>query len=885
MRWAGGIIRLASFLVPGVDRRGWREEWGAELEALEQARAEPVDRTAEGEGTSRQRLALPTPVGFALGAVPHAIWTRWEGWTMDSLFQDVRFAFRTLGRARGFALVAALTLALGIGANASIFTLVNGLVLSAPPGIEDPDDIVFVARSYDSAPRWDNWSYPAYRTIAENSPVFESVAAHFYRPGLVGEGREARSALTGYVSGSYFSTLGIRPALGRLLSTQDDGPAGSAAVVVLGHGYWTEAFGADPGVLGQTIRVSDAPYEIIGVAAENFNGADVLGSAPDLYMPIQMAPIFADYPVESEWGTSFISVAARLAEGESIESASAAMDAVSMRMREAEPSNDDIRALVAGGFGLPPADREEAEMLSMILAGIAMLVLVLTCANVANLFVARATTRTGEMGVRLALGAGRARLARQLITESVVLGVGAAVLALPLVALVSGVLPDLLPYPLATPPGIGARVFLVILALGVGAGLIFGALPAVAIARGNLTGAIREGGSTGGTARTHLRDALAVAQISVSLALVTGAVLLGRSVMNAATVNPGFDPDGVFVASFDFGSTGRYEGDEAAAMLRRIGDAAEQMPGVEAATVSTMTPFFGWSSRRGYAPGLEWDETRMVEADAYDVAPDYFETMGIRLLSGRVHQASEGLESGDQVVVINETLANRFFPGEDPVGQHLSTNQLFRVIGVVADVQSRSLQSPPTPAVYRPLPVALRFGIVHLRVLGEPAEMIEPFRDLVAGFDPGLPLNSYADLRQRMTNSLGTTQSLGMLVSIFAGLALALSMIGLYGLVTFGVAERRRELGIRLALGSSSPVLVRLILRRALILAMAGVVVGIGLSIPLAGAIRGSLFGIAPFSPGVLALASTILIATSIAAAWIPARRATRIDATLTLRD
>lgn len=876
-RW---IVRIAAALVPRGDRATWRAEWMAELDALEMARSAAEERErCEGEA----RIRLPSRLSFALGAVPHAMWTRWEGWMMDGLIQDVRYAIRSLRRAKGFTAIASVTLALGIGANAAIFALVNGVLLTSPPGVDEPGDVVFVARSYDSAPRWDNWSYPAYRAIAE-SPVFEGVSAYFYRPALVGEGRASSSVLAGFVSGSFFGMLGVGPAAGRVLMPSDDGPSGSASIVVLGHDYWVDAFGADPAVVGTVIRVGDAPYEIVGVAEAGFHGTDLIGSAPELYIPMQMASIFADFPVTEEWGTSFMNVAARLAPGESIESARAAMEVTTTRMRAAEPNNGDIRALVDGGFGLRPADRVEARTLSLVLSGIAGLVLLLTCANVANLFVARATTRIGEMGVRLALGAGRSRLARQLVTESAVLGALAAVVAVPVLIVLSGVIPNFLPVSLTTPPALVPRVFLILVALGVGSGILFGAAPAIGIARRDLRGALGEGGASGSVARTRLRDTLAVAQMAVSLALIASAGLLGASVLNATRADPGFEPEGVLVALLDFGSTGRYEGDEASEMARRVAEAAAQLPGVDATTVSNVAPFFGGITRRGYAPGIEWDENNFVEADSYDVTPDYFSTMGIDVLQGRVHQPRERM-GGESVVLINRTLAERFFPGRDPVGETLVTDRLYRIIGVVGDVQARSLQQQPTPAVYSPFPVAARRAVIHMRVRGEAAAAIEPFRDLVASLDPGLPIAAFGDMQQRMERSLGSTQSLGLLTAIFAGLALGLSSIGLYGLVAFGVAQRRREFGIRKALGSPSEALVRLVLRRSVGLAAVGVVLGVALAVPLASSIRGALFGVEPFSPGVLVAAASVLVGTAFAASWVPARRAARTDAVVSLRD
>lgn len=867
------VVRGAARFVPRLDRTEWTEEWLSELDALGRARqAQP------GGG-------LPGPVPFALGAIRHAVWTMREGWTMRDVLQDLRFAIRVLSRAPGFTLVAAGTLALGIGANASMFSVVNGLLLRSPPGVVEPDRLVQVARSYDQAPRWDNWSWPAMKEIGNSDDVFESVAGYTGRALVVGEGPDAELMAATLVTGSWFSTLGVRPHVGRLLQPADDVTPGGHPVVVLSHDLWQRRFGGARDVVGQTVPVGGEPYEIVGVAPPGFRGIDALGSTPQIYVPTAMYPPFRGELPFDRWGSSWIYVIARLAPDVPFETATAAMDGATTRLRAASDVNDDIRVLLAEGVGLDPEERAQARTLAMLLMGIAALILVLTCANVANLFIARGTSRETEMGVRLALGAGRGRLARQLGTESLLLGLVAAALAVPLVVASGRLLPALIPYTLATSLDPDARVLGVIVAMGIVAGLLFGFLPAVRFTRRDLTGALREGASRGNSGRTRGRDALVVSQLAVSLGLLTGAALLGRSVLNAWSTNPGFEPRGLVAAYLSVDGTGRYDRPAAVALHERIAREMAGVPGVAATSFASQAPFLGPFARSSVAPVERKDDPNAsIEAEEVYVGGNYFETMGMPLLTGRT-LADASLET-ERVAVVNETLARMFWPGEDAVGKMLSSEEPMRVVGVVADARVRSLRGPARPAVYQPF-IRSYTGdaFLHVRTSAGMTGLPARVRELVAGMDPGVPVSRIDDIHGRMTASLGETRTFGTLVATFAALALVLSVVGLYGLISYRVSNRVREMGIRLALGAKPDAIVRMVVGRGVALAVAGVAVGLLLSLALGRALEGLLFGVSARSPLSLALAAVVLLAAATAAAWLPARRASRIDAAESLRQ
>lgn len=868
-RSSRALLHMASVLVPAHRRREWLEEWAAEVEALAQAKATEVE-------------GLPACLAFTAGAIPHAFWMRTEGWTMESVAQDLRFAIRTLGRSPGFTVVAALTLALGIGANASIFALVNGLVLRAPAEVEAPARLAQIARSYESAPRWDNFSWPAYRLIATESESFSGVAGYSTAAFVLGEGAESERLLGELVTGSYFEVLGARAAVGRLLQTEDDRRPGAHPVVVLSHELWTRRYGADEDVVGGSILIGSSPHVVVGVTRPGFAGVESVGTPPALFLPtMQHAGYSGTLPFE-QWGTSWISLFGRLSEDVDFATAEAEMNVISNRLREANPENGDMSVLLAEGIGLDPEDRADALRISGILLGIVGLVLLITCTNVANLMLARSTGRRTEVSIRMALGAGRGRLARQFATECAVLAAGATLLATPMVLLADRTLPLLFPLTLSVSLAADGRVFAFLIVTGAAAGFLFGLAPAWIGSRSGVIDSLRESTSTGSRAGTGLRDALVVSQLGLSLGLVAGAALLGQSVINAHNADPGFESEGVTAAFLDLGTTGRYDRTSGAEFMRTLVEQAGQLPGVRSATLSNQIPLTGGHARASASPA-DNEEVRF-EAEYIVVGPRYFETLGIPVVQGR------GLggfgEEPERVVVVNEALAEMFWPGQDPLGQDIDRGQLWRVVGVVGNVQMRSLRSRANPAIYYPVDQAYSASM-SLQLVGDGpvAPDAGALRRTVAGLDPGLPVTSVIDLRNAIDNSMAETRTIGYLVAAFAGLALLLSIVGLYGLVAYGASQRIREIGIRIALGARPESLVRLIIGRGVVLAALGVAAGVVVAIGLGTALRGLLFGVGHTDAKTLTAAAALMLGTASLAAWLPARRASTLDPSTSLRD
>jgi len=872
------LVRLASFLVPRYRRREWAEEWYGELASLEVLR----DGGRRDPKSHRKRGGVPAPLTFAFGALPHAVWTLREEWTMDSVIQDLRFAGRVFRRAPGFTLAGALTLALGIGATGSIFSLVNALLFEPPAGISEPDQIVQIARSYEDAPRWDNFSWPAMELIEREGSVFSGVAGYQAQPVIVGRGRDTERVLGEYATADYFQVLGVRPFLGRLLQPSDGLRPGGHAVAVLAHSFWERRFGADPQVVGRVLHIGDRPYEIVGVAPESFRGVETIGSPPSLWIPALQHPgWFGSLPFD-DWGASWVYTVGRLRAGVSLEEAQAAMRVVSTRLREADPVNEGMLVLLAQGVGLDPEGRQEARQLSWILLLVVGVVLLLTCTNVANLALTRAAARTNELGIRQALGAQRPRLLRQMVTESVFLGLVAAGLAVPLVLAAESMVPLVFPYTLNVPVGADAKVFGFLGATGVLAGLAFGLAPAWTSSRGAVLACLREGGASQGRFGIRLGNALVVGQLALSLGLVSGAALLGRSVLNASRAEPGFSPDGLSVAFLDLEATGRYDTETGRDFLFRLQEAVEEIPGIQRVALASQAPLVGGHSRRTVFPvGVE---DLAVEAEFSVVGPGYFETAGIDVLSGRTFRDPE--DEPERVVVVNRALAQLYWPGEDALGKELDGDPRWRVIGVVEDVQMRSLRARPNPGAYFPLSHEYSGRVaVHLLTGPDGDPPVAALREAVAAMDPQLPLHSVVDLRSWLVQSMGETRTVGLLLAMFAGLSLVLAAVGLYGVVALGAARRVKEMGIRLALGADPRSLTRLVLIRAVSLSLVGIAAGIGVAYAMGKALGGLLFRVSATHVPTLTTAGLLLLVTALFAAWLPAYRASRTDATASLRE
>jgi putative ABC transport system permease protein len=807
---------------------------------------------------------------------------------MDTFWQDVRFGFRTLLRSPATSAVALLTLALGIGANTAIFSVVNGVLLEPLP-YPDPDALVTVVESNPGLgfPRF-SVSPPNFGDWRRQNQVFKSMAA-------VSQGRfnltggERPEAVPGaQVTPELFRVLGVQPVLGRGFLPEEGRPGGPK-VAVLSYGLWQRRFGSDPGILHRQIPIDGESYSVIGVAPPEVE------PRTQIWLPLPW-----DFPPESRGG-HFLTVFARLKDGVTLEKARAEMKTLAARLERQYPDSNhgwttEVRRLHdALVEGVRPA-------LVLLLAAVAF-VLLIACANVANLLLARLASREREIAVRTALGAGRARLVRQMLTESLVLFLVGGALGLLLAAWATRVLVALYGEDLPRQQAIGldGRVLLFTLVLSLVTGLVFGLAPALSATSGGLFGALKEGGrAVAGGARGRLvRNLLILGEVAVALVLLVGASLLLQSFARLRAVDPGFHPEGVLTAEIVLPEQKYGPPERQIAFTRELLDRLQAIPGVQSADTVFPLPLGGNGFVLAFAvqgrPDVSSKDSSL-HANIRLVTPDFFRTLGIRLLKGRAFTPHDNPQSVP-VIVINKTMADRIWPGEDPIGKRITFGdtkgkdvQWMEVVGVVADIHHRALDQDPGSEVYWPQlqnPVGGNLSIV-LRTAGKPTRLAGAVREAVRSIDSDLPVERVRTMESVVAEALAGSRFQTVLLGIFAGAALLLAAIGVYGVISYSVAQRTHEIGIRLALGARRPEVLRLVIRQGMALVLAGVGLGLALALILIGwlseRLASFLYGGRAFDPLTLTAVPLVLLAVALLANWLPARRATKVEPVVALR-
>lgn len=815
---------------------------------------------------------------------------------LAALGRDLRYAARRLAQRPGFTLTAVVSLALAIGANTALFSLVDEVLLRKPP-LAHPEQLVDIYISGSDTP-YNVFSWPDFRDMREATrEVFSGVTASRLVLTQADSASGVETLIGEAVSGSYFPVLGIRARVGRTLLPEDDLTPGAHPVVVLGHGYWQRAFGGDPGVVGREMRLAGRAFQIVGVAPEEYGGA-FRGIEPDLYAPMmminQLQPSTVDDLEARANHSSFVK--GRLRPGVGLPEAQATLDALATRLREQQPGYWDP----GDGFTLlrttdvllyPPLDRF-VRAAAWLLGGVVGLVLLIACVNLASFLLARGLDRRKEIAVRLALGASRGGLVRQLLTETLLLGLlggGAGVL------LAAGLLhllrvADLpLPIPVTLDLAIDGRVLGFNLAISLLAGVAFGLFPALQSSRADVAGALKDDSAGGGQrGRLRLRGALVVTQVAVSLVLLVGAALFLRSLQSIQTVDPGFGRSPTALLTFALPTT-RFDESAGRAFLDRMLERFERIPGVETVGVTSNLPL---NTLNRTMIGIRVDgvepppgrESHLVDRSAVD--PGYFDAMGIEIVSGRGFTDADGPDSRP-VVVVSQAFARRFFPDREAVGQLLRQPDAedLHVVGVARDVKVRSLGEAPLPFVYRALAQEYTtFPTVVARTAtsaeATARELLRAGREL----DPDLWVWEATTMDRHLGIMLLPARLSALLLACFAGLALLLAAIGLYGIVSYAVAQRRREVGIRMSLGADGTAVVRLLTGSGLRLVALGCALGLGASLLLARALGGLLFGVAAWDPVAFAAGPGLLLAIAAVAAWLPARRASRVDPVSALR-
>lgn len=817
---------------------------------------------------------------------------------MESLLQDLRFAARTLLKSPGFTVVAVLTLGLGIGANTSIFTVVNTLLLKPPAQVGEPGRLVMVYTSDFSGPRFGGSSWVDYQDFKRVDGL-SGLASYAPRPFALAVDGETRRSFGEEVSGNYFDVLRVKPALGRFFLPQEDSVPGTQPVAVISYGHWQRAFGGDRGVIGRAVTVNGVSFTIIGVAPPGFVGS-FRGIGAELWVPFLMhsviSPASEDLTNRSGRG---IALMGRMKPGVTIEQLRAQFDVMARRLHDAYPDNwTNVRREPRAVSVLPERDsRVFPQARGPVMGFIAMLmavvglVLLICCTNVANLTLARATARQREIAIRLAMGASRGRLVRLLLTESLLLsllgGAAGALLAWWTTGALAAFQPPL-PVPLSFDLSPDARVLVFGLAVTTIAGFVFGLLPALRATRPDLVPALKDEVTAVGLGgrRVGMRDILVIAQVTVSMVLLVMAGLFLRSLRNARSIDPGFDPRGVVMVSTELSIQG-YPREKAREFHAQLVERARAQPGVSAVSYAKTVPLGLAFERRGVrVDGYEARRGEEMEFGANTVGPDYFATMGITIVRGRGIVESDNA-GAPGVAVVNERFARRFWPGLDPLGKRISTDgeNWLEVVGVAKDGKYNTLGEEPMPYFYV---AALQGGerdmTLLVRATGEPNAVLGALREAVKSLDPNLPMQT-ATMDEHLGFALLPQRLAATLLGVFGALGLALAGIGLYGVMAFMVAQRTREIGLRIALGASERDVVRVVVGHGARVVAAGVVLGLAAALGFARLTSAFLFGVGIADPVTFTGIPLLLAAVAILAGYLPARRAARLDPMAALRS
>ena len=827
---------------------------------------------------------------------------------MNTIWRDIRHSVRSLRKTPGFLIIVVLTLGLGIGANTAIFSLMDRVLLRPLP-VHDPASLVlldgpgaFRGRTLNAM----TFSYPMYKDFRDRNEVFTGVLARVPLA-MTAVWRGASERANGeLVTGNFFEVLGVQPAVGRLFNAADDQTPGGHPIAVISYGYWQRRFGGDPAILNQTMIVNGHPLSIVGVSARGFTGIQV-GQAADIMVPVmmkaQMTPTWNDLDNRrSRW----LTVMARLKPGMSRKQSEAAMNVIYRQINEQEIKNvpevsESFRQrfgskhleVLPGYKGLSDLRRQFSRPLIVLMSMVGV-VLLIACANVANLLMARTTSRYKEISLRLALGASRTRIVRQQLVESAVLAAAGTIVGLMMAWWTGSLLLASLPgdpaaRSLSSTPDV--RVMLFAGAVGILTVLAFGIVPAMQATWTTVTSALKEdsGSVAGGGRQARFRRFLVVAQVALSMLLLAGAGLFARSLYNLKTLDPGFRVDNMLVFSIDPSLSG-YEGDRLTDLYRRMQDELSAVPGVRAVSMSETGALTGsqWSMTirvDGYQPKEGEDMNPSVDG----VGPRYFATMGIPIVSGREF-TDRDVKAAAQVAIINETMAKYFFNGTNPVGRRFGFGRGkatdIEIVGVARDVRSLELRDVPPRFVY--IPYAQDDSVTQLtyyvRAAQDNGSTATAIRQAAQRLDPKLPIFDMKTMEIQLDESLFVDRMVAVLSVAFGALATLLAAIGLYGVMSYAVMRRTREIGIRMALGAERGRVLWLVLKEVAIMTAVGIAGGLSVAFWLTRQVQSQLFGLAPNDPVTLTAASVLLALIAIGAGYIPARRATAIDPIVSLR-
>ena len=871
------LIAIVGIIVPRRLRADWREEWEAELLCRERLLADwdRLDRHHKWDLLRRSTSAF----WDALALQPQ----RWE----DEMVQDLRYGLRVLLKSPAFTLVAIATLALGIGANTAIFTVVNALLLRPLGGVAAPERLVQIGRQYPDKTYLSDSGYPDYLDYRAQSTVTTGVAAMMPTALHVSTGDAAERIEAEMVTSNFFEVLGVRAAQGRLIAAVDEQDGKASPVAVISYRLWQRRFGGKAGIVGTPIRLGSHDFAVIGVADPQFEGIKI-GTPRDVWIPLlslhEIDPNRA--ALFGRRGPSWLEVFGRLGDGVTLERARAQFAVIAERLQQAYPqTNTRVAIGIEPDLGRESDVNERLRRFAYVPFVAVGILLLIACANVAGLLLARSVARQKEIATRLALGAARVRIVRQLLTESLILALAGGTAGLFVGMWLTRWLRSLLPetylfLSFNVDFGIDWRVFAFMLAIATITGVAFGLVPGIAASRTNLVPTLkgtrgRHGGSVG------LRGILVVTQVALSLIMLIAAGLSIATFRNASAIDTGYQIDNVLTARIDLAKQG-YNAARGRAFQQQLLERVAQLPGVDAAGLATTLPL----NDGRWEDGIHREEDRKrVQTFQNVVSPRYLDAMRIPILAGR------GLSDLDDstrpfVAIVNETLAERMWPDASPLGKRfIFKGRTVEVIGLARDIKGRDLFERPGPMMY--LPIAQDYHpttVLHIRAGVTPTQLIPGLRREVQALDPHLPIYNVKALGEHVAATLTPQRLLAYLMTSLSLLALVLAGIGLYGLMSYTVTERTAEIGIRMALGARKQEVVRLFVARGVTLAVAGIVVGLIGAFSVTRLMKGLLFGVSPIDPLTFALVPLVLLAAALMACYIPVRWAASADPKAALR-
>jgi len=816
---------------------------------------------------------------------------QWSFLTPEEWIGDIRFGLRMMMKKPGSNFAVVLALAMGIGMNVAVFSFVNALLLRPPAGVDAMERLLEIwlhSRTSTGVQSYLPFTYPDYSYYRDHSSALEGVLA-FDGDGAPtiwnrsGEGQVIQGQL---VSGNYFSLLGVNATLGRMISSGDDQLASPHTVVVVSHSFWQRELGSDAGIIGRTLVLNGAAFNVIGVAPTGFDGL-LVGSAPDFWAPLTTQEQFThDKDRLTDRHGYWLIVAGRMRTGADVVKAQAEMHVLAHQLELKYPvSNKDLDALVYPATLVPGPYRGYVRAFTGLLLGVFALVLMIACTNAASLLLARATGRTREMAIRSALGAGRARLIRQMLLESLLLsstaGMAGVVLAWWFARLLLQLKPASLPISLDVP--LDWRVLLFAFLVSMATGVVFGLVPALRSSAVNAAPILKEETQSAGLGKSRLRSLLLIGEIATCVVLLAGATLCVRSLMHANSIDPGFDTQHIAVTTLDPGSLG-YSPEKVSTFYRELMEHVRALPGVTGASYVNHLPL--GTSREATSVGqhLGHDPAK-ASADVFRVDPGYFSTMGIALQSGRDFTQKESDSPEARVVMVNEVLARKLWPGENPIGKRIALGEekaASEVIGVVKSGKYRTLGEGPMAVVFRgTLPPARTLVI---RTSEDARPLLEEVRRTVQSVDPLMAATGSQTIEESMALPLFPARTTGLLLGASGILAVTLTAIGLFGVIAYVVSQRTHEIGVRIALGARQTDVLKLVMRQGLYVTLIGLCIGLIGAFGAARLLAPLLYGIGANDPATLIGVAVGVTAVAMLACYFPARRAMRVDPAVALR-